>query len=162
MLSMCPVHHPQVHIEPGHRHGSKVVFRGEAGSDSPDVLPGDLIFILEQVRTLGVGCWCLCCEVVGAGHCRLQAHCVAASVASAPSVSRWTCTHAAASSPPHQAHPRSTLHACARTLCLAQKEHAAFKRIGTDLFYEKTVRVGALSAQGTRSRQQRLQLVASR
>ncbi len=41
---------PQVHIEPGHRHGSKVVFRGEAGSDSPDVLPGDLIFILEQVR----------------------------------------------------------------------------------------------------------------
>ena len=38
----------QVHIEPGHRHGSKVVFRGEAGSDSPDVLPGDLIFILEQ------------------------------------------------------------------------------------------------------------------
>ena len=40
----------QVHIEPGHRHGSKVLFRGEAGSDSPDVLPGDLIFILEQVR----------------------------------------------------------------------------------------------------------------
>lgn len=38
----------EVHIEPGHRHGSKVVFRGEAGSDSPDVLPGDLIFILEQ------------------------------------------------------------------------------------------------------------------
>lgn len=42
--------HMQVHVEPGHRHGSKVVFRGEAGSDSPDVLPGDLIFILEQVR----------------------------------------------------------------------------------------------------------------
>ena len=41
---------PQVHVEPGHRHGSKVVFRGEAGSDSPDVLPGDLIFILEQAR----------------------------------------------------------------------------------------------------------------
>ncbi|KAI7841110.1 hypothetical protein COHA_005335 [Chlorella ohadii] len=57
----------EVHIEPGHRHGSKVVFRGEAGSDSPDVLPGDLIFILEQ------------------------------------------------------------------------KEHATFKRIGTDLFFEKTV-----------------------
>ncbi|KAL4424806.1 hypothetical protein ABPG77_000846 [Micractinium sp. CCAP 211/92] len=38
----------EVHVEPGHRHGSKVVFRGEAGSDSPDVLPGDLIFILEQ------------------------------------------------------------------------------------------------------------------
>eukprot|EP00887_Chlorella_sp_A99_P005312 scaffold1.g5312.t1 len=38
----------EVHIEPGHRHGSKIVFRGEAGSDSPDVAPGDLIFILEQ------------------------------------------------------------------------------------------------------------------
>lgn len=38
----------QVHIEPGHRHGSKITFRGEAGSDSPDVLPGDLIFVLEQ------------------------------------------------------------------------------------------------------------------
>ncbi|PSC75824.1 molecular chaperone [Micractinium conductrix] len=57
----------EVHVEPGHRHGSKVLFRGEAGSDSPDVLPGDLIFILEQ------------------------------------------------------------------------KEHATFKRIGTDLFFEKTV-----------------------
>jgi hypothetical protein len=43
---------PQVHIEPGHRHGSKVLFRGEAGADSPDVLPGDLIFILEQVGGL--------------------------------------------------------------------------------------------------------------
>lgn len=62
----CPP--PQVHIEPGHRHGSKIVFRGEAGSDSPDVAPGDLIFILEQ------------------------------------------------------------------------KEHAEFKRIGSDLFYERTVR----------------------
>lgn len=57
----------EVHVEPGHRHGSKVLFRGEAGSDSPDVLPGDLIFILEQ------------------------------------------------------------------------KEHNTFKRIGTDLFFEKTV-----------------------
>lgn len=53
MLLTCPLPCTppcqQVHIEPGHRHGSKVVFRGEAGSDSPDVLPGDLIFILEQV-----------------------------------------------------------------------------------------------------------------
>lgn len=52
----------QVHIEPGHRHGSKVVFRGEAGSDSPDVLPGDLIFILEQVGGGWVeGCGGLVC-----------------------------------------------------------------------------------------------------
>ncbi|KAI3433861.1 hypothetical protein D9Q98_003664 [Chlorella vulgaris] len=43
----------EVHIEPGHRHGSKVLFRGEAGSDSPDVLPGDLIFILEQKEHSG-------------------------------------------------------------------------------------------------------------
>lgn len=48
-LLSCAPPYQQVHIEPGHRHGSKVVFRGEAGSDSPDVLPGDLIFILEQV-----------------------------------------------------------------------------------------------------------------
>ena len=38
----------EVHIEPGMRTGSKIMFRGEAGSDSPDILPGDLIFILEQ------------------------------------------------------------------------------------------------------------------
>lgn len=38
----------EVHVEPGHRHGSKVLFRGEAGADAPDVLPGDLIFVLEQ------------------------------------------------------------------------------------------------------------------
>lgn len=57
----------EVHVEPGHRHGSKIVFRGEAGSDAPDVLPGDLIFVLEQ------------------------------------------------------------------------KEHATFKRIGSDLFYEKRI-----------------------
>lgn len=53
------LHLLQVHIEPGHRHGSKVVFRGEAGSDSPDVLPGDLIFILEQVR--GIIPWAVAC-----------------------------------------------------------------------------------------------------
>jgi DnaJ family protein A protein 2 len=40
----------EVHVEPGHRHGSQVVFRGEAGSDSPDVPPGDLIFVLEQQK----------------------------------------------------------------------------------------------------------------
>lgn len=38
----------EVHVEPGMRHGSKIAFRGEAGSDSPDILPGDLIFVLEQ------------------------------------------------------------------------------------------------------------------
>jgi len=37
----------EVHVEPGMRSGSKIVFRGEAGSDSPDVLPGDLIFVLD-------------------------------------------------------------------------------------------------------------------
>ena len=58
----------EVHVEPGHKHGSRIVFRGEAGSDSPDVAPGDLVFVLEQ------------------------------------------------------------------------KEHAAFKRIGSDLFFEKKVR----------------------
>lgn len=38
----------EVHVEPGMRAGSKIVFRGEAGSDSPDVLPGDLVFVVEQ------------------------------------------------------------------------------------------------------------------
>lgn len=38
----------EVHVEPGHLHGSHVVFRSEAGSESPDVPPGDLIFVLEQ------------------------------------------------------------------------------------------------------------------
>lgn len=54
-----PCHRPQVHVEPGHRHGSKVVFRGEAGSDSPDVLPGDLIFILEQASARARAWACL-------------------------------------------------------------------------------------------------------
>lgn len=57
----------ELHVEPGMRNGSRITFRGEAGSDSPDILPGDLIFILEQ------------------------------------------------------------------------KEHGEFKRIGSDLFYEKTI-----------------------
>ena len=38
----------EVHVEPGMRTGSKIMFRGEAGSDSPDILPGDLVFVLEQ------------------------------------------------------------------------------------------------------------------
>lgn len=38
----------QVHIGPEHRHGSRVVLRGEAGCDFPDLPPGDLIFVLEQ------------------------------------------------------------------------------------------------------------------
>ncbi|KDD76066.1 hypothetical protein H632_c371p1 [Helicosporidium sp. ATCC 50920] len=38
----------EVHVDAGHRHGGKILFRGEAGSDSPDVLPGDLVFVLEQ------------------------------------------------------------------------------------------------------------------
>lgn len=38
----------EVHVERGARSNSKVVFRGEAGTDSPDVLPGDLVFLLEQ------------------------------------------------------------------------------------------------------------------
>lgn len=38
----------EVQIEPGMKTGSKILFRGEAGSDSPDILPGDLIFVVEQ------------------------------------------------------------------------------------------------------------------
>lgn len=37
-----------VHIEPGHKHGSKIVLRGEAGCPDPTVAPGDIIFVLEQ------------------------------------------------------------------------------------------------------------------
>ncbi len=37
-----------VHIEPGHKHGSKIVLRGEAGCPDPMVAPGDIIFVLEQ------------------------------------------------------------------------------------------------------------------
>ena len=52
----------EVHVEPGHRHGSKVLFRGEAGSDSPDVLPGDLIFILEQASCAALRFAVSCCD----------------------------------------------------------------------------------------------------
>jgi DnaJ-class molecular chaperone len=39
----------EVHIGPQHRHGSKVVMRGEAGTaGEAGVLPGDLIFLLDQ------------------------------------------------------------------------------------------------------------------
>lgn len=38
----------EVNVEPGHRHGEKIIFRGEAGTNSPDVPPGDLIFTLEM------------------------------------------------------------------------------------------------------------------
>jgi DnaJ homolog subfamily A member 2 len=38
----------EVNIEPGMKQGSKIVFRGEAGTEKPTVEPGDLIFVLEQ------------------------------------------------------------------------------------------------------------------
>lgn len=38
----------EVHIEQGHKHNSKVTLRGEAGCSEPNVLPGDVVFILEQ------------------------------------------------------------------------------------------------------------------
>jgi DnaJ homolog subfamily A member 2 len=37
-----------VHVEPGHKHGSKIVLRGEAGCPDPSVAPGDVVFVLEQ------------------------------------------------------------------------------------------------------------------
>jgi DnaJ C terminal domain len=37
----------EVHIERGMKHGSRVVFRGEAG-DEPGAEPGDLIFVVQQ------------------------------------------------------------------------------------------------------------------
>jgi len=49
----------EVNIEAGMRHGSKIVFRGEAGSDSPDVQPGDLVFVLDMREHSGfkrIGC----------------------------------------------------------------------------------------------------------
>lgn len=39
---------PQVHVEKGHKHGSKVVLRGEAGCNELNVQPGDVIVVLEQ------------------------------------------------------------------------------------------------------------------
>jgi len=38
----------EVHIDRGARLNQKIVFNGEAGTDSPDVLPGDLVFVLDQ------------------------------------------------------------------------------------------------------------------
>ena len=38
----------EVHIEKGHKHNAKVVLRGEAGYSEPGILPGDVIFVLEQ------------------------------------------------------------------------------------------------------------------
>lgn len=38
----------EVMVEPGMKNGSKIVLRGEAGTDSPDTQPGDLVFVLEQ------------------------------------------------------------------------------------------------------------------
>lgn len=38
----------EVHIEQGHKHNSKVVLRGEAGCSDPNLLPGDVVFVLEQ------------------------------------------------------------------------------------------------------------------
>ena len=38
----------EVHIEQGHKHGAKVVLRGEAGCSDPNVQPGDVVFVLEQ------------------------------------------------------------------------------------------------------------------
>lgn len=38
----------EVHVEPGMKHGSKIVMRGEAGIDKPGVEPGDVNFILDM------------------------------------------------------------------------------------------------------------------
>lgn len=38
----------EVHIDRGHRHGSRIVLRGEAGCSDPSVQPGDVVFVLEQ------------------------------------------------------------------------------------------------------------------
>lgn len=38
----------EVHIDKGHKHNAKVVLRGEAGYSEPGILPGDVIFVLEQ------------------------------------------------------------------------------------------------------------------
>ena len=38
----------EVVIEPGMKHGQKIVMKGEAGYTQPGVAPGDLIFVLEQ------------------------------------------------------------------------------------------------------------------
>lgn len=38
----------EVHIEKGMKNGQKIVMKGEAGYTQPGVLPGDLVFVLEQ------------------------------------------------------------------------------------------------------------------
>merc|ERR1719183_920707 len=38
----------EVNVEPGMKHGQKIVLRGEAGVQQPGVLPGDLVFVLVQ------------------------------------------------------------------------------------------------------------------
>jgi len=38
----------EVHINKGMKHGEKITLRGEAGCPEPSVLPGDVVFVLEQ------------------------------------------------------------------------------------------------------------------
>lgn len=38
----------EVHVEKGMRHGQKIVLRGEAGTNDKTLLPGDIVFVLEQ------------------------------------------------------------------------------------------------------------------
>lgn len=38
----------EVRVDPGHKHGARIVLRGEAGSSDPTVQPGDVVFVLEQ------------------------------------------------------------------------------------------------------------------
>ena len=49
----------EVHIEQGHRHGSKIVFRGEAGSDSPEVRGGEARGKGRHACCAGPA-WCAC------------------------------------------------------------------------------------------------------
>ena len=172
----------EVHIEPGHRHGSKVLFRGEAGADSPDVLPGDLIFILEQVGgagvcvgggvgAWGVGAWGggwsrkMGVLVAGlrlaskagslpstassegswlAGRSMVRARVPAAGRGGAPRCSLAPALPALpvtnSAPPPLTLTPASHYPPALLPFCpLPQKEHSTFKRIGTDLFYEKSI-----------------------
>ncbi|PNW69999.1 hypothetical protein CHLRE_17g701500v5 [Chlamydomonas reinhardtii] len=38
----------EVHIEPGMKHGSRIVLRGEAGCTEPGLAPGDIILVIVQ------------------------------------------------------------------------------------------------------------------
>ena len=38
----------EVHVEPGMKHGSKIVMRGEAGIDKPGIEPGDVNFVIDM------------------------------------------------------------------------------------------------------------------